>query len=62
MFAKTKDQKRRIIPLDDQAIEVLRTLPRHVESPSVFALYPPVHAATATSGDHPGDGSDPSLR
>jgi integrase len=40
MLAKTKDQKWRIIPLNDQAIEVLRTLPRHVESPSVFCAIP----------------------
>ena len=35
-LAKTKNQERRIIPLNDQAIEVLRTLPRHMESSSVF--------------------------
>jgi integrase len=36
MLAKTKNQERRLIPLNDQAIEVLRALPRHVESLSVF--------------------------
>jgi integrase len=35
-LAKTKNHERRIIPLNDQALEVLRTLPRHVESPYVF--------------------------
>jgi integrase len=35
-LAKTKNQERRVIPLNDQAIEVLRSLPRHVESSSVF--------------------------
>jgi integrase len=33
---KTKNQERRIIPLNNQAIEVLQTVPRHVESTSVF--------------------------
>ena len=35
-LAKTKNHERRIIPLNDQALEVLRTLPRHVESLYVF--------------------------
>jgi integrase len=33
---KTKNHERRIIPLNDQAIEVFRTVPRHMESSYVF--------------------------
>ena len=35
-LAKTKNHERRIIPLNYQALEVLRTLPKHVESFHVF--------------------------
>jgi integrase len=35
-LGKTKNHERRIIPLNDLALEVLRTLPRHVESLYVF--------------------------